>query len=101
MLLTLRRYNKSKKNARKKRLQTVVVMSRPVKNVLRSIKVAWRAKMSAYFCVCTQVVLILHLIGCGKGPQSNRIHYWYERRRKRARKDGQDKEKYKERKSDI
>ena len=64
MLLTLRRYNKSKKNARKKRLLTVDIMSCRVKNGLRAIMVAWRAKMSAYFCVCPQVVLILHLIDC-------------------------------------
>ena len=101
MLLTLRRYNKSKKNARKKRLLAVVAVQQPIKNGLHAIVVACGAKMSAYFCVCTQVVLILHLIGCGKGPVFNRIHYWYERRRKRARKDGQDKEKYKERKSDV
>ena len=80
MLLIMRRYNKSKKNARKKRLLAVVAVQQPIKNALHAIVVACGAKMSAYFCVCTQVVLILHLIGCGKGPQSNRIHYWYERR---------------------
>jgi ABC-type arginine/histidine transport system permease subunit len=62
MFLTLRRYNKTKKNARKKHLLTIVIMLQHVKNSLQSPMVAWLAKIWAYFCVCTQVVLNLHLI---------------------------------------
>lgn len=61
----MRRYNKSKKNARKKRLLAVVAVQQPIKNGLHAIVVACGAKMSAYFCVCTQVILILHFIDSG------------------------------------
>jgi hypothetical protein len=46
-------------------------MLQHVKNSLQPPMAAWPAKIWAYFCVCTQVVLNLHLI---YGGDSNIAH---------------------------